>query len=381
MSHVYPALAALVSLVLAVPGQAQAGDVLLMRNGDRISGEVVEITPDHVLVATTHSGLLKVDKAALQQLTINSDLLQRVVAVKETVADGAMNAVRGKGNQQSTHQELQRIGEPPADEADIRKLFLRQSSVLLAPGRAELEVGVQYQRSRSESTVLNSLNRQASLTLGGRVGFAERWQGFFNLPLSYASQQFSFGQEESVTRGNGLGDINVGVNYQMMREGATLPDMVALASFNAPSGRSPYADGGSGVALGAGHWSANLGVQFIKTIDPVAIYGGVGVTQHLARDGLGQRIKPGNAFGYNLGLSFAINDTVSVSGEFVGSAQAATRGDGARMIGTSREPMQFRSGMIYRVAKDWYLAPTISYGLNRDAPDVTLGISSSHRLE
>jgi hypothetical protein len=43
--------------------------------------------------------------------------------------------------------------------------------------------------------------------------------------------------------------------------------------------------------------------------------------------------------------------------------------------------MQFRSGMIYRVAKDWYLAPTINYGLNRDAPDVTLGVSSSHRLE
>jgi opacity protein-like surface antigen len=292
-----------------------------------------------------------------------------------------MNAVRGKGNPQATHPEVRSIGERPEDEADIRKLFLRQSSVLLPPGRAELEVGAQYQRSRNDSTVLNSLSRQALLTLGGRVGLAERWQGFFNLPLSYASQQFSFGQEESVTRRSGLGDVNAGVNYQLLREGSALPDVVALAGLSAPTGRSPYADGGSGVALGAGHWSANLGVQLIKTTDPVAIYGGIGLTQHFARNGLGRRIKPGNAFGYNLGLSFAINDTVSVSGEFVGSAQATTREDDVRMIGTSREPMQFRSGMIYRVAKDWYLAPTISYGLNRDAPDVTLGVSSSHRLK
>ena len=72
---------------------------------------------------------------------------------------------------------------------------------------------------------------------------------------------------------------------------------------------------------------------------------------------------------------------MSVSGEFLGGAQGETRQDGQLMVGTSREPMQLRMGMIYRAKKNWYLAPTLTHSLNSDAPDVIIGVSSSHSFQ
>lgn len=292
-----------------------------------------------------------------------------------------LSQYRGKGTGTDNTADTPKPIGRPADEEDLRKLFVRQSSIVLAPGQYEVEVGLQYQRSRFNSTVLNSLSRSLTLPIGLRTGLAAGWQGYVNVPLTYGYQQYSFDTDESSLHRTGVGDITAGVNYQLVREGNGWPDLVATAGLSAPTGRSPYADDGSGVALGTGHWAANVGLQFVKTEDPVAIFGGVGYTHHFARNGLGKRMQPGGSFGYNLGLSFAINDRVSISGEFIGSAQRATREDGVRVVGTDSEPMQFRTGLIYRIDKAWYLAPTLTYKLNNDAPDVVLGVSSSHRFQ
>ena len=415
---------------------------ITLAGGDRISGVIEKVAAGHMVLTTSHSGVVSIALSSVTSIDapgilsvdlINGErLIGRVeswgagglritsktlgshtVAIADVdtiksiasegesgrsrpfpvkheqmaqlsampVAEASLGWIRGKGAEDSVSKDVKPIGQRPEDEDDIRKLFLRQSSVVLVPGQYEVEVGLQYHRTRVNSAVLNSLSRGLSIPLGARIGLAEHWQGFINVPLTYGNQQFSFGADESSFNHTGVGDVAAGVNYQLVKEGGGWPDIVASAGFSAPTGRSPYADEGVGVALGSGHWSANMGMQFVKTEDPVAIFGGINYTYQIARDNLGKRIKPGNAMGYNLGLSFAINDRVSVSGEFIGSVQAETREDGTRLVGTTREPMQFRTGLIYRVSKNWYLAPTVTYSLNTDAPDVVLGVSTSHRFQ
>lgn len=432
---------------------AEDRDSLLLNDGDRISGVLLEITPNHVVLSTSHSGVVKVVRSSLVRLETSRTVsvllasgervigrisfqedgsvriassslgnhtiaLSQIVAIKpeNKAADAGfatsltgqekqdpppsavalsselLAGVRGTGadatstSRAALHEAEsvagdKPIGQQPADEEDIRKLFLRQSSVLLLPGRYEVEGGIVYQRTRVDSAVFNTLYRGLSVPLSLRVGLADRWQGFVNLPLNYGYQQFSFGDDEASFHNAGVGDISAGLNYQLLHEGDGWSDLVASAGFSAPTGRSPYADNGVGVALGSGHWSSNMGLQFIKTEDPVAIFGGLNYTYQFARNGLGKRVKPGDYIGYNLGLSFAINDRVSVSGEFIGGVQGKTQQDGKLLAGTSREPMQFRTGMIYRASKDWYLAPTLTNSLNSDAPDVAIGVSTSHRFQ
>lgn len=362
-----------VALLICTANLTHASDTLTLANGDRLSGTLLEITAQHIALQTAHSGRIAVERAAVVRI----DFDQRA----ETAL---LAAARGRGpateKPATASQPAATIGRPE-DIEDIRKLFLRQSSVLLKPGEVEVEFGAEYRRARTAPLGLDSTQRMFSLPLGVRVGLGERWQGYANLPLAYGRSTVNNGTDETSQHKAGIGDLSAGLNYQIVREGEGWADLVATAGVSAPTGRSPYADNGAGVALGSGHWAANIGLQFVKTEDPVAIYGGLGYTHQFARNGLGQQIKPGNALGYNLGLSFAINDRVSISGEFIGSTQGATRTDGVRVIGSAAEPMQFRSGLIYRASKDWYLAPTLTYGLNSDAPDVVLGISSSHRFK
>lgn len=428
-------------------------DLAILADGDRISGDLIEVTSKHVVLSTSHSGVVEIARTSVERLestrpmaimlTTGERIIGHIVSQENgkiritsqslgdqtiamtqvatitpgvetanagfktsqpcpdksslspavTLSAASLAGVRGTGtdsaltNRTATPQEAQpvggekSIGQRPDDDEDIRKLFLRQSSVLLSPGQFEVEAGLQYQRSRVDATVLNTLNRELSVPLGLRVGLADHWQGYANLPLVYGYQQFSFDGEARSFQHAGIGDVSAGLNYQLLREGDGWPDLIASAGFSAPTGRSPYVDDGVGVALGSGHWKSNIGLQFIKTEDPVAIFGGLNYTYQFERNGLGRRVKPGDAIGYNLGLSFAINDRVSVSGEFIGSAQGETQQDGKRLVGTSREPIQFRTEMIYRASKDWYLAPTLTHSLNSDAPDVTIGVSTSHRFQ
>jgi len=377
---------------------------VLLNSGERLIGRIVSLETgkirissqslgDHTIGLSQVATITPAVETADAEFEINSRQNKLSLSRAGALSVASQADVRGKGKDGSSPSGAavspdtkptvgaKPIVQRPEDKEDIRDLFPRQASVLLSPGQYELEGGLLYQRTRVDSTVLNTMNRGLSIPLGLRVGLADRWQGFANVQLAYGYQQFSFADDESSLHHAGVGDVSAGLNYQVLRERDGWPDIVASAGFSAPTGRSPYADDGSGVALGTGHWSSNMGLQFIKTVEPVAIFGGLRYTYQFARDGLGKRIKPGNALGYSLGLIFAINDRVSVNGEFIGSVQEATREDGARMVGSAREPMQFRTGLVYRVSKNWYLAPTVTYSLNSDAPDVVIGVSTLHRFQ
>jgi hypothetical protein len=83
---------------------------------------------------------------------------------------------------------------------------------------------------------------------------------------------------------------------------------------------------------------------------------------------------------YNMGLGFSVNDDVSLSGRFVGMYQGDWEISGDKQEGTSYEPMSLRLAATLRYRRRVYLEPAVSFGLNDDAPDVTLGVSLVKRL-
>jgi hypothetical protein len=273
------------------------------------------------------------------------------------------------------------IGQEPEPADDIRKVFLRQATVLLNPGELEVEAGFTYSHTQSVSSLLNARFRQFQMPLAARVGLFPRAEGFVSIPVAHARQDLGFADRVSSRHESGLGDIVAGLTYEVMQETARAPDVVASLAFVAPTGSQPSE---AGLSLGAGHRAIHAGVQFIKTVDPVALFAGASYRHEFnARYFLGDGvhdIDQGAATGYNFGFGFAVNDNVSLSMQFLGSYQADAKADGQQLFASSREPASLRYALTLRHSPATYVEPSVVVGLNDDAPNFTIGMSFSHRL-
>jgi hypothetical protein len=70
-----------------------------------------------------------------------------------------------------------------------------------------------------------------------------------------------------------------------------------------------------------------------------------------------------------------VNQNVSLSAQLSGAYQSETRLNGTTISGSSQEPVSLRMALTSRLAKNYYLEPSVTFGLNNDAPDFLLGIS------
>ena len=273
------------------------------------------------------------------------------------------------------------IGQEPEPADDIRKVFLRQATVLLSPGEVEVEAAFTYSHTQSVSSILNARFRQFQVPLSARVGLFDRAEGFISIPVAHLRQDLGFADSVSSRHESGIGDIVAGLSYELMQETAGGPDVVASLAFIAPTGSQPDE---AGLSLGAGHRAIHAGVQFIKTVDPVALFAGASYRHELnARYFLGDAvhdIDPGGASGYNFGFGFAVNDNVSLSMQFLGSYQPDVKADDQQLFASSREPASLRYALTLRHSPSTYVEPSVAVGLNDDAPNFSIGMSFSHRL-
>ncbi|MBN1380908.1 MAG: transporter [Deltaproteobacteria bacterium] len=311
----------------------------------------------------------------------------------ETGPGMALSDIRGRGEESPAvsgslktkpdgkKQELKRIGPRPKEEEDIRKIFLRQTSVLLRQGQKEVEIGFNYMRNQSLSSIMNARFRRLYMPLAFRLGIVEGIESFLTAPFNYAEQEMAFAGDSVKERKSGLGDTTAGINFEIVRETASRPEIIAALSFNAPTGGTPQE---TGVSLGSGHWAGTLGMQFIKTVDPVALFWGLHYThefssRHFLNDGV-YKVQPGEIFGYNFGLGFAVNENISLSTQLSGSYEGETKADEQKIAGSSSEPVSLRWAVTYRSSQNMFIEPSVTAGLNEDTADFVLGVSAFRRF-
>jgi hypothetical protein len=428
-----PCLARIASAIVwnAVAGliltQSHADEVMLL-NGDRITGEMIRLDRETCDYGTPYGGTLKLQRSEIQSLRTNARLVvelatgekvsgtlscweRTIIMVKSetlgqvtipanqiarmerldapstrtanTVGDQQMAAIRGAGTGQSPQGKVpaKPIGQRPEDQEEVTKMFLRQTSVLLKPGQAEVEFGVAYERDLQQVIGFSRQTlREFSFPLAFRYGINAKLEGFVTQPVAYGVTELTESGTTVEKSAWGLKDTSFGLNYLLARETAKRPDVILSLSGRAPTGLDPYRNDGTEVGLGNGHWAVSPGLQLVKTFDPVVIFGGVYYTHQFERHALGQDIQPGEEAGYSFGLGFAINEDVSVSAQLLGAFQSEYRLDGSTVSGSSREPVSLRMALTNRWRKGFYVEPSVTFGLNDDAPDFVLGASCIYQF-
>jgi hypothetical protein len=279
--------------------------------------------------------------------------------------------------------KAQPVGQEQEEDANIQKLvFLRQSTVLLAPGQVEAEAAFGYLRNGNSSGF--DVGRQITLTPTVQVGLLNRLEGSVTVPFGWSEHEVrlidSDGSLQSAGKSTtGFGDLGLGLKYLLVPEGKTWPDVVLSWNAVAPTGNIESPLDPLHVRLGSGRWRLGGGLTVIRSYDPAILYAGVSYSHALSGEVDHFPVSGGDMFAYNFGLGFALNDRLTLSGLFQGS-YVTQLNSGGRILNTNTEVFSLQSAITYRFSTGQYLEPSVTYDINQDASSVVLGLSYIQRF-
>ncbi|TKR30156.1 transporter [Luteimonas gilva] len=351
---------------------------------------------------------------------------------KELVADPqqAQNPQAPEGEQAITQ-----IGqEQKVDDSERReqeKALVVQEHAPLFERKFTLETGASYSYYDRRQLALSGFLALDAIFLGtinldqtkaavlttdvtGRYGITDRLNLEANIPYVTRTSRFVSGGaggastsiSEVTKSSSGIGDVSVAGYYQLVKESARWPDLVASVRVRAPTGRDPFGlkliapdDNNNNLNVpedlptGSGLWSATFSVSALRTYDPVILFGNIGYTYNLPGDFddispvLGQtnpaKVKLGNPYQLSGGLAIALNDraavSFSVSTSMAGATHVKSRGsdDYERIPGSSTSTATLNIGASYLLPSGWSLNGQIANGLTPDAPNFVMSFRAS----
>ncbi len=248
----------------------------------------------------------------------------------------------------------------------------------------------------------------ASIT--ARYGLTNRMQIEARVPYIYRQDSIRsrplltnlFGDDVFTADGNGLGDIEVALDYQFNDGANGWPFFTGSLRASIPTGTDPFevdtvdivvkdSDGSpvkdddgnvliqrfpTELATGTGFWGLQPSLTFIYPTDPAVFFGTVSYGWNFEddiNDEVG-KINPGNTFGLSGGMGFGINDRSSFSLGFSFKHVYKTEQNGSTLNGTDADVGRLLLGYSFRLKKDTNVNVSIGIGATEDAPDFEMGL-------
>lgn len=247
------------------------------------------------------------------------------------------------------------------------------------------------------------------------VGLSDNFIVDANIPYLFRISNFQSGGAggsasglvEDTVQGRGLGDINVGASYRLMKETAGRPDLVVNARVKFPTGRDPYgiefvdvpnSQGNLQVprqlSTGTGVYSASVGLSALKTIDPMIVFGSMNYYHNFQRSFGDVDEAPGNqpgdvnvgdAIQFGAGMAYALNDRSSISMSYSQRIvqHSSIRRSGEpwqRIVGSQGNVALVNLGGTFSLADNLSLVTTVGIGLTDDSPDMLVSVRVPYRF-
>ena len=284
-----------------------------------------------------------------------------------------------------------------------------QGGVLTPRGSFSVEPSFQYSHSSSNRVALVGYTIIPSITVGlidirtvesntlvgalsVRYGITSRLELETKIPYAYrtdSSTSESAGEEGSnVTRvftadGNGLGDVEFGLRYQINRFGGNNAYYIAGLRIKSNTGEDPFdvpIDSATGLATelptGSGFWGIQPSVTVIVPSDPAVFFGSVSYMYNVSRtiSGVG-KIDPGDIIGFNFGMGFAINEKTSLSMGYDHNVVGRVKRNDELLPGTLLTQVgTLLVGYSYKYNEKFGLNLSLGAGLTQAAPDVQIAL-------
>jgi hypothetical protein len=318
----------------------------------------------------------------------NGDRAQRARATRTEPAPAP--AAAGAG--QDVRAAQQQAGLDRAQEAPQEAFVFGDRAVTLRPGKFEVSADFSY--ARRSQTVFE--DRAIGATLGARVGVIDGVEIGLAVPWYSGRRIFDFPGQTLRNTNSGIGDSRFDLRASLFKETADLPGVVAIASVTAPADRAPYVNPAAFIGTNAvpidtlnlynarGHWAFTGGFQFFKTVDPMVLFGGISVTHSLRARYFGYTFQPGLRFNYNMGFAFSVSDRTTFGVSFIGELTEKLRINGPQFVSAARitglESASMRFVVVHRIGQNWWVEPSVAFGLTREATDYVTGLTIRRRF-
>ena len=196
-------------------------------------------------------------------------------------------------------------------------------------------------------------------------------------------------KKETTIRDSGLGDLEGGMYYHLIKESKTIPDVIVNLGVKAPTGKDPYGLETEVVVpqtkpraiefpTGTGHWGVSGGFIFVKTSDPAILSLSANYYYNAPRNvGIEGgtdygKIDLGDSIDFNFGLLFALNEKLSLHFAYNQRFTESTKQNGQKLVDTDVNASTFSIGVTYAIFNDLSFDMVLGIGLTEDAPDVAL---------
>ncbi|MDB5465292.1 MAG: hypothetical protein JWQ46_54, partial [Phenylobacterium sp.] len=178
-----------------------------------------------------------------------------------------------------------------------------------------------------------------------------------------------------VNEGSGLGDVELALSHQFLRESGWRPDLVGGVSWRFATGRDPFSARLAAVTPGSGVEEFGARVTAVKSSDPMVFFATLSYAHDLAAHEAGGVVQPGDAMGLALGGVLAVSPGTSLTVGLAQDFRARTQIDGVGAPGSDTTAASLQLGLDRVLAPNILLDVTLGVGLTRDAPDYALQVS------
>ncbi len=249
-------------------------------------------------------------------------------------------------------------------------LFLRDQKVLIKQGEFAVEwsTAIAWDSQNTwlpveDALVFAEMNNQIETSLvTGRVGLFDRIELNVTVPYIVQRTEWVTGTQQTRVGNGGRGDINWGLKWEVFYERGRRPELIVDLSSSVGNGDRD---------VGGGIRENEVGVTFVKTLDPVVFFGRMGVGKSRENDGF----RPGDALSLMLGTGFSLNDRVSLKFQTLGDFTRRSERNGVKIIGSNRRAVSFQVSMTTMLSRRVSIEPLLNIGLTEDANDAFFGIN------
>ena len=295
--------------------------------------------------------------------------------------------------------------EAPSTRLTLERALIEQGGLLLRPGQLDVEPSVEYTFFSTRRIDVSGFSILPTLIIGVlqteevernlldtaltmRLGLFRDLQIDARVPYRVTWDQLTTASAERTESNDGIGDVEVGLSYQVLRERAYVPDVILGVRGKFRTGEDPFEAGTDTPPLGTGFYSVTGLVTAARSFDPAALFATALYTHNFGRsvrlpgDTFETDIDPGASFGYILGLALAITPELGMNFRWEHRYALPTDTNPPAAGATSREVpgSSINYGIAY-VGINW--APTtrfsvdlsVGVGVTEDSPDMTLRVA------
>jgi len=344
-------------------------------------------------------------------------------------ATAASAAVAAEGAQAGEVARPVQVGVAPAEQAvapPMAQIF-DEPSILTPKGHYVLEPSFQYNYSSNDRVALvgytvipailiglidvREVQRNTMIpTLTGRWGVTNKMELELKVPYVIRSDNtvsreiFTGSAVDNVfdTKGNGIGDVEMAMRYQLFSAKENWPYLVGGLRFKTRTGKDPFEvvtdcvtrclgnTTGTGLPLdaptGSGFYSLQPSLTWLYPTDPAVFFGGLSYTYNFSRDGVSRlvlnnqreelgTIKPGDVWGLNFGMGLSINERSSFSLGMELYSVGPTEQNGQTVRGSVRTQLaSLLLGYSFRLTDKTNINVSVGAGLTRATPDLQLTV-------